>query len=227
MLGKIQDLDKGETRREYVADDDEFLWYVPPGSILRLAVPRSLVPGILALVHTTYGHPGVARTIELVQRKYHRISPISDVRDYVLSCGCRRLKRSTSQRIAELLARFLKPWEVLEMDIHDMGARSEAENKYLLVVVDRCTKFLFDYPRPSKTAENVSKKLLELILTFGIPLSLRNDPGTKVTANVVQHLYKWLNVTIDYSPSDHPRAQRAVEKLGEWIRETLVELCKN
>ena len=90
------------------------------------------------------------------------------------------------------------------MDIHDMGARSEAGNKYLLVVVNRISKFPFAYPLPNKIAENVAKKLLKLLLTFGISLSLRSDPGTEFTAEVAQHLCKWLNVTIDYGPSDYP-----------------------
>ena len=227
LLGKVRDLNNGGTGGEYVTDDEGLLWYAPPGSILRLAIPRSLVPGVLAFVHTTYGHPGVARTTELTRRKYHWTSLKSDVRDYVLSCGCRRLKRSTSQRVAMLPARFLKPWEVLEMDIHDMGARSEAGNRLLLVVVDRASKFLFAYPLPNKKAEGVARKLLELLLTFGIPLSLRSDPGTEFTAEVVQHLCKWLNVAIDYGPTDHPRAQGSVERLGGWIHETLTELCKS
>ena len=100
------------------------------------------------------------------------------------------------------------------MDIHDMGARSEAGNRHLLVIVDRDSKFLFAYPLPNKSAEGVAKKLLELLLTFGIPLSLRSYPGTEFTAEVVQHLCKWLNVAIDYGPTDHPRAQGAVERLG-------------
>ena len=82
----------------------------------------------------------------------------------MLSCGCRRLKRSTSQHVTMLPARFLKPWKVLEMDIHDMGARSEAWNKHLLVIVDRARKILFAYPLPNKTTENAVKKLLELLL---------------------------------------------------------------
>ena len=108
--------------------------------------------GILAFIHTNYGHPGVAQTTELTQRKYHWTSLKSNVRDYVLSCGCRRLKRSIGQRVAMLPAGFLQPWEVLEMDIHDMGARSEAGNRHLLVIVVRDRKFLFACPLPSKTA---------------------------------------------------------------------------
>ena len=107
-----------------------------------------------------------------------------------------------------------------------MGARSEAGNKYLLVVVERVSKFLFAYPLPNKTAENVAKKRFELLLAFEIPPSLRSDPGTEFTADFVLHLYKWLNATIDYGPSDHPRAEGVVERLGRWVYETLMELCK-
>ena len=223
LLGKVQDLNNGGTGGEYSTDEDRLLWYESQGSILCLAIPLSLVPGILAFVYTTYGHLGVARTTDLTQRKYHWTSLKSDVRDYVLSCGCRRPKRSTSQRVAMLPVRFLQPWQVLEMDMHDMEARSEAGSKHLLAIVDRARKSLFAYPLPNKTtAENVAKKLLELLLTFGILLSLRSDPGTEFTAEVVQHLCKWLNVMIDY-----PRAQGAVERLGGWIHEPLVELCKS
>ena len=94
-----------------------------------------------------------------------------------------------------------------------MGATSEGGNKHLLVILDRANKSLFTYPLPNKTAENVTKKLLELLSTFGIPLPLRSDSGTEFIGEVVQHLCKWLNVTIDYGPTDHPRAQGAVERL--------------
>ena len=80
-----------------------------------------------------------------MQKKYRWALLKSDVEDYVLSYRCRRIKKSTSQRIAMLPALFLKPWEVLEMDIHGMGARSEAGNTCLLVVVGRSSKFMFAY----------------------------------------------------------------------------------
>ena len=45
-----------------------------------------------------------------------------------------------------LPARFLRPWEVLEMDIQDMHQLSSAGNRYLLVVMDKASKFLFGFP---------------------------------------------------------------------------------
>ena len=142
LLKNIPDLDNEGTGGGNVTDDDRLLRYAPPGSILRLAIPRSLIPGIL-------------------------VSP----------CYC-----GHSQQIS------------------------------------------FVYPLPNETAESVAKKFFKLLLTFGIPLSLRSDPGKEFTAEVVQHLSKWLNMTIDYGPTDHSRAQEAVERLGGWIHETLAEL---
>ena len=99
-----------------------------------------------------------------------------------------------------------------------MEAASEAGNKYLLVVVDRSSTFLFIYPLPNDTAENMVKKLLELLLTFGIHSLYAVTQ--KLSSNSVQCDDRlW--------PLRPPEGSGAVERLGRWIHEILVELCKN
>ena len=44
-----------------------------------------------------------------------------------------------------LPARLLEPWEVLEVDLQFFPNTSEAGNVYLLLVVDKASKFLFAY----------------------------------------------------------------------------------
>ena len=99
-----------------------------------------------------------------------------DAREYLLSCGCRRRKRSRSQQLAMLPARFLEPWEVLEVDLQKFPNTSEAGNEYLLVV-DKASKFPFAYPLPSKDAHEVARLLLDLCLTFGVPSFIKVDGG--------------------------------------------------
>ena len=45
----------------------------------------------LALVHGTFGHPGIAKTTTIIERKYHSPTPKRGVRGYVLpadtACG--------------------------------------------------------------------------------------------------------------------------------------------
>lgn len=209
----------------YVLDDDHVLWHAPRGWTYAIAVPLQLVPGVLALVHGTYGHPGVARTTLLIERKYHWPTLKRDVRAYVLSCSCRRRKRTSSTQLTMMPARLLQPWEVLQMDISDMKVKSLKGNQYLLVIVDRASKYLIAYPLPTKEALGVSRRLLEVLTTFGLPLAIRTDPGSENIAQVTQHLCKWLKVSLDLGPANHPRAQGAVERMGGWMQETLSLLC--
>ena len=101
---------------------------------------------MLSLVHSTFGHPGVARTTLLVRENYSWPTLRKDVSQYVLSCGCRRRKRINSQKVWMLPARFPRPWEVLEMDIQDFRQVSSNGNRYPPAVVDRTSKFFFGYP---------------------------------------------------------------------------------
>ena len=113
------------------------------------------------------------------------------------------------------------------MDTQDMGEKSSTGSRYLLLVVDRASKCAFAYPLTTKDVERVAKKLLDLLLMFGIPRSIRSDPETEFAVEVVQHICRWLKVPIDFGPVDHARTQGAVERLGGWIHEALVELCES
>lgn len=205
--------------------DDGLLWHAPPGRTYVIAVPKRLVPAIPALTHGTYGHLGVARITILIETKYHWTPLAKDPRSYVLSCKCRQRKRVWSRQLDTIPARLLQPWEELEMDIQEIKGVSDKGNRYLLVVVDRASKFLPTFPLPSKDAVNDSRNLLELLLILGLPSSIRYDLGSEFTADVTQHLSKWLDVRLDFGPTNHPRAQGVVERLGEWLHEALPHLC--
>ena len=83
--------------------------------------------------------------------------------------------------------RLLRPWEVLDVYIQDFKQKSQEGNRYLLVVVDRASIFLLTYPLPSKNAVEVSRKVMAVLLTFGMPPSTRSIAGGEFTAQVVKH----------------------------------------
>ena len=141
---------------KYSIDDQDLVWYSDDWGKMVLAIPRNMVPDLLALVHTQHGHPGVAATLTLLRQRFYWPPIARDTREYVLSCGCRRRKRSRSQRIAMMPGRLVEPWEVLEMGLLKMGASSLAGNEYLLLVVDRASKFPFAFPLPTKKSEDIA-----------------------------------------------------------------------
>ena len=93
---------------EYVLDDQDLVWKTGKGSKARLAIPQSLVPDLLALVHAQHGHPGVAGTTALLKERFHGPHLSRGARDCALSCGCRLRKRSRSQQIAMLPSKILR-----------------------------------------------------------------------------------------------------------------------
>ena len=108
-----------------------------------------------------------------------------------------------------------------------MKVVSSKGNRYLLVVVDRASKFLFAFALPTKETVGVSRKLLELILIFGLPLSIRCDPGRENTSEIMEHLCRWLKVSLDFGPANHPRGQGTVERMGAVLSQLLSELCQS
>ena len=224
LLGNGDEPDSAQVRSQYLVDDQELLWAIGQNKRHRLAIPRSLVTDLLALVHVQHGHPGVAATTELLRHRFHWPHLHRDAREYVLSCGCRHRKRTRSQQIAMLPARFLEPWEVLEIDIQNMRHASAGANKYLLLVVDKTSKCPFAYPIASKEAIKVARHLLELCLTFGTPVSIRSDAGGEFFADVVKHLCRWLKMEINSGPANHPRGQGALERPGSGMHDVLSEL---
>ena len=118
--------------------------------------------------------------------------------------------------MAMVPARLLWPWEVLEMDLQDMKQVSSTGTRHRLVVVDRASRFLFAYPLEPKDSVGVARKLLEMLLTFEVPLPITTDAEGEFTGKVVTHLCQWVRVELDHGPTDHPCSQGAVKTMG-WL----------
>ena len=203
-------------------DDRDLIWYSTKETREpTLAIPRAMVPELLALIHYLHGHSGVASTLALTRERCFWPTMVRDV----LSCGCRRRKRSNDQQLALLPARAVEPWEVLTVDLLRTGTTSLAGNEYILLAVDKASRFPFAFPIPTKRAEGAAQHLLQLCLTLGIPRVLRSDGGREFNRDVVKHLCRWLRADIQFSPANHPHGQGTVERLGGWMLDMLAEQC--
>ena len=61
------------------------------------------------------------------------------------------------------------------MDLLWIGRASVSENVYLLLAVDKASKFPLAFPLPSKKAVDVARHLLQFCFTFGVSRVLRSD----------------------------------------------------
>ena len=134
-----------------------------------------MVPELLVLVRTLHEHAGVGATLALVRGHFYWPAIARDTRLYVASCGCNRRKRSRIQKIATIPGRAVEPWETLQVDILFIGTTCRKGSKYVLLEVDRASRFPFGFLLPLKGTKEVARILANLFLTFG---SLKTSVAT-------------------------------------------------
>lgn len=97
--------------------------------------------------------------------------------------------------------------------------------KYLLVIVGHLTNWVEAIPLSSATANNVTKILLEVIITqFGIIENIDSDNGSHFTENIIRELVKILGIKWKYHAPWHPPSSGKTEKMNQTLRRHLTKL---
>ncbi|CAB1100578.1 unnamed protein product [Ectocarpus sp. CCAP 1310/34] len=127
---------------------------------------RKVLSNGVDLARGEVGATGIGTTLSLLRDHFHWPTMTNDTRHYVLSCTCRRRKRPLSRRETMMMpGRPLEPWDELQMDILKIDTPSQTGNNYILLVVDRASKFPFGFPLEIKQAVGVARVVVELCLT--------------------------------------------------------------
>lgn len=114
------------------------------------------------------------------------------------------------------------------MDPQDMGVNPSAGNRHLHRLVDKASQtIVFACPLRNKDNEGVEDTMWGLVLMFGVPCSIWGDLETAFMAEVVQHLFRRLQVLVSYGPADRFWDLGSVERLGACIPEALSKPCKS
>ena len=169
-LRSLLESEQGEDT-DYVLTDGHLFWHAPRGREYAIAAPKQLVPAVLAIIHGTSWHPGAARTTISIETRYRPLLQVP----------------ATETRVEQAASGDTRPASTAVGGPRDGSTRHEGDfGSYLSWSTGR-PKFLGDLPLPSKETVGLSRKLLELLLTFGLPLSIRCHPGGEFTSQVMQH----------------------------------------
>ncbi|GAA6001864.1 hypothetical protein JCM5350_008266, partial [Sporobolomyces pararoseus] len=159
--------------------------YVPRGALDEADVdtdspPPSLIEFVVNQAHSTLGHMGSAKTLQLVRRSYWWPTMHKDVFDFVKSCEpCRRNKSSTSKPFGLLhpLDTPTRPWTSASMDfvvgLPPVLLNGELADS-ILTVTDLFSKMVVLIPLSSTaTAEQVATLYHQHVYRrFGLQSSL-------------------------------------------------------
>lgn len=201
---------------------DEKIW-IPTDDELRLKILKEHhdVP--------TAGHPGQAKTLELISRKYYWPDQRKYCARYVDNCDtCKRIKptRHAPYGLLKPLEPPKRPWDSLSMDFVT-GLPEKEGYDTILVVVDRLTKMAHYIPTSSNiNAKGLAKLFLEKIVKHhGLPTNIITDRGSLFTSEFWTKLMKALGTSRNLSTAFHPETDGQTERINAIMEQFLRAYC--
>jgi hypothetical protein len=188
--------------RPYVPDDDELY-----AELTRLCheIPAA-------------GHPGRARTYQILSRDYYWPGMSSYVRRWVRNCHvCSRTKpsRRGHQGLLQPLPTPDRAWDYITMDFVTYLPKCQGYDA-ILVVVDRLTKLRHYIPcHTTDGAEEVARLFTKNIFRLhGRPIDIVSDRDAKFMSDFWQHLSRRLKIKSSPSTAYHPETDGQTERLN-------------
>ena len=148
-----------------------------------------------------------------------------DVQEFVSTClNCQKhARKTTNDRIPiSAMPRSQCAFEVLNVDlVGELQPHSSAGDKYILCVIDNCSKWIEAVPLKTLKAKEVCDQLLLIFTCIGIPRLLISDNGTNMVAEINVESNARLGIEMRQSPPLMPQRNASVERFNQTLKRAL------
>ena len=175
----------------------------------------------------TAGHPGVAKTLDLLRRNFIFPDMKNKVERFIKKCSqCQRNKadRHREYGAPQAIPVPSEPWEQTTMDFITGLPLSEdpvTGLKYdsILVMVDRLTKYSHYIPcNKSLSADQLAHLVLDRLVRYnGIPKNFITDRDKLFTSNYWKTLVAGLGIKHRMSTAYHPQTDGQIERMNQTL----------
>ncbi|XP_063782381.1 uncharacterized protein LOC134932160, partial [Pseudophryne corroboree] len=171
------------------------------------------------------GHPGIARTRELLSRAVWWPSVAKDVDQWVRACDiCARNKTPRGVPVGPLhpLSIPSKPWTHISMDFVVDLPKSSGMTA-IWVVVDRFSKMAHFVPLVGlPSARRLSELfMLHVVRLHGLPLDVVSDRGSQFVAKFWRAFCSDLQISVSLSSGYHPQSNGQTERVNQSLEQFL------
>lgn len=226
---KTTELDRYKTENDLVYHRHKFSTYSGE-RLWTICVPKEQRNEVLQENHDQYSHPGIWRTMRRIRNTYHWPNLNEDVYNYVRKCEvCKVVKPSNENRNTPI-GQFRHPEEagnMLSIDIMGEWPTSRYNNKYVFVVIDCYTKYIWAKPMRNCTTTAVVSYLENWVYTTnGCPRQIISDNGVQFTSKHFENMCKTRGIKHQTTPRYHPKAN-PVESTNKTIKNAIKTYLAN
>ena len=200
----------GTFYRLYFAQDGKMFYK-------QLCVPETMLKEVMYTIQNAPngGHLGIARTIEEFKKRFFCPIFVELVADNIRSCSTYlQMKQVQPSRIRPPLQEVftLKSfrYEIIQIDI--LGPFPSSPYKFVLIVVEVFTKYLFATPLTTINALSVATALASIMFQHSyIPQEIFSNLGTQFVSELFHELTHLLEIKISHESLKHSRTIGVVE----------------
>lgn len=191
--------------------------YKKRGDRLLFVVPRSMRKSLAARYHDLKGHPGLDRASAMLLERYYFPGVRRYLRKHIRACvHCALTKTKTGRQGGEVhpIPPGERPFAHIHVDHTGPFVTSRRKNKYVFVVVDNLTKFVFLQAMKDTKVGSVVRVLEKLVQDFGAPRRIVSDRGTCFTSKKFEDWCMEHGIRHTLNSPWHPQANGQVERVN-------------
>lgn len=168
-------------------------------------------------------HPGIRTTKKIICSKYFWKGMNHDITQWAKTClQCQRAK--VNRHTFSCLQNFESAdrFEHIHVDIVGPLPTSPDGFRYIVTIIDRCTRWPEAIPVCDITADTVARVIFkEWICRYGCPIKLTSDQGRQFESTLFSELMKLLGIRRIRTTAYHPQSNGAVERWHRSLKAAL------
>lgn len=184
-------------------------------------IPTDQRTSMLIAQHDEYSHLGIWKTIRRMKRLCYWPNMFDDVHSHIRKCVICRCAKSSNENTTSPIGQFRDPkmtGRMLSIDLMGEYPLSKFGNRYIFVVIDCFSKYIWTKTMRSQTAQGVIAFLENTVFaTNGCPQTIISDNGTQFKCKLFAEMCRRRKITHHLTPRNHPKAN-PVESTNKSIK---------
>lgn len=182
--------------------------------------PAGVRVKLIQLAHS--GHPGVSATKKLLKLHYWWPGMDACIERWIDNCSvCVKSDKHWKVGTEPLSIQDVPsgPWEKISIDFSGPFDCLGRESRYLLVVIDNFSKWIYTLFLEHPVTDEVISFLKHIFSIEGAPKVIMSDNGVQFVSNKMSNFLKEWGISHERAPLYSPRANDQVERANRFVKE--------
>ena len=192
----------------------------------KIFIPDSLTDKLMTTYHdhVTAGHRGTDITLKNIRKNFTASRLSEKAENHQRKCHKCQVHKRDRNKPATIFEYPVapKPFHTVHMDILGGFPKTKANKVYIIVYVDRFTRFTIVDSLPDRKAETVADSFITKVITpFTTPKVLISDNALEFTSTVIKEVCAKYGISNKTITAYHPAANGLAEAANQRVLNTL------